>query len=608
MSGTYQYPYENPPYDSYERKKAWDDHCCRIDEVFRSQMMFSRHGRIAITDTMIAEHVLKHTECDVQTENLAPGPQLFRSHNAHNFAVARPSGTNKRPSPTPSFKKSKAEELLKQHGSPPHVRVTAGGRIVPNDLPQLGSPRFAPTPVYHHPRSGRMVHAVPNGLAPSQFPNGYITINGNTGEMLQWIDGHFEKVQRNGFGQMMYRIPPPNMGPPPPVSCALITRSESHQLTTEQQAFLPPYLQSGPLSLGAPRPPSFTPVVPEDIDDQIAAADAEYKRLEQEDKEFKRHEVKAREKGCTPALCAEMVRQKREYVNWLNAIRENKKALEQLRDGGKPPLASGTNINTGPSMPTMPSAAMYNMGGYDGAGGVVPGLPMPMYGPGAPSGMYPLPSVAHGVVPWSNNFSQTETPAGPALQRGDGQHHSSQGVVESPASEPSPSSRAQGRRSHAVEIRDPNEAHYNLGPEYPVYRKTQSVSGEHPSNLNPASPSYEPGKPYPLTEGSPPHFVVPAPTPIETPNPPPAELAKHWVFSQQKVHSQHHSHMLANLNMHEHGRVPMSMINNVNGKANGNNVGTGGATQHGHGLGHGNEGLLGGRHVDVSTTFAVSVS
>lgn len=45
-------------------------------------------------------------------------------------------------SPTPSIKRGKAEKLLKEHGSPPGMRVTAGGRVVPTDLPSLGSPKF----------------------------------------------------------------------------------------------------------------------------------------------------------------------------------------------------------------------------------------------------------------------------------------------------------------------------------------------------------------------------------------------------------------------------------------------------------------------------------
>ena len=48
----------------------------------------------------------------------------------------------KKPSPSPSIKRGKAEKLLKEHGSPPGMRVTAGGRIVPSDMPPALNSRF----------------------------------------------------------------------------------------------------------------------------------------------------------------------------------------------------------------------------------------------------------------------------------------------------------------------------------------------------------------------------------------------------------------------------------------------------------------------------------
>jgi hypothetical protein len=250
---------------------------------------------------------------------------------------------------------------------------------------------------------------------------------------------------------------------------------------------------------------------------------------------------------------------------------------------------------------------MYSMGGYDGAGGAMPGQPFSAY-PGGPATMIPAP-LPYGM-PWTDNFNPANTPGGTAFQAAESSRHA-QAAMDPPTSEPSPSSRAQGRRSHAVEIRAPNKGHYHLGPEYPMMRKTQSTGGEHPSNLNPASPSYEPGKPYPLTEGSPPHFVVPAPTPIETPNPPPAELAKHWVFSQQQVHRQHahvHAQMLSNHNMHDRLPADINMIHNMNGRLDGN-MGAGVAHHHQElANGNGNDGLLGGGHVDVSTAVATPIA
>lgn len=157
------------------------------------------------------------------TENLPPNPggvdgsvhgslehgQDIRGNQA--LATGQP-GAYKRPSPTPSIKRHKVSELLKNHGSPPHVRVTAGGRIVPNDLPQLGSPRMPYTPVYRGPPgSGRMPHVLPNG-APgnSQLPQGFLGYNGY-GKLIQWVDGRWHDVRHDVYGQPMYQLTPPNM-------------------------------------------------------------------------------------------------------------------------------------------------------------------------------------------------------------------------------------------------------------------------------------------------------------------------------------------------------------------------------------------------------------
>lgn len=68
----------------------------------------------------------------------------------------------KRPSPSPSIKRGKAERLLKEHGSPPGLRVTAGGRIVPGDLPPLGT---RPSFNIYNPQALR---AAPGSIMASQ--------------------------------------------------------------------------------------------------------------------------------------------------------------------------------------------------------------------------------------------------------------------------------------------------------------------------------------------------------------------------------------------------------------------------------------------------------
>lgn len=47
-----------------------------------------------------------------------------------------------RPSPTPSLKRKKVDAIIRAHGSPTHIRVTAGGRIVPSEQSPLCYPRY----------------------------------------------------------------------------------------------------------------------------------------------------------------------------------------------------------------------------------------------------------------------------------------------------------------------------------------------------------------------------------------------------------------------------------------------------------------------------------
>jgi hypothetical protein len=85
------------------------------------------------------EHVLRPSAS--ASANLASRSSA-RSLRPPVAAPLAPAAPYKRPSPTPSIKRGKAERLLKEHGSPPGMRVTAGGRVVPSDLPPLGTSRY----------------------------------------------------------------------------------------------------------------------------------------------------------------------------------------------------------------------------------------------------------------------------------------------------------------------------------------------------------------------------------------------------------------------------------------------------------------------------------
>ena len=361
-------------------------------------------------------------------------------------------------------------------------------------------------------------------------------------------------------------------------------------------------------------PSGIGPVVHGDIDAQITVSQAEYERVRQDKIELERHEVKASD-TLSPTERQDIVAQKRNYVLRLDTIRKKIKDLEAVKArGGSPDASNGngssTSGNGGLGVSTFPTP-VYNMGGIDGAiSAAISGQPWPMHPASAGSFLHP----------W-NAFQPAQAAAVAAASQVDQdtvarQPQQPEPTIESPASEPSPSSRAPAtRRSHAVQIRAPSETeqqaiaaagYEHRGYTYPAYRQgaSSAPSGEHPSNLNPASPSYEPGKPYPLTEGSPPHFVVPAPTPIETPNPPPAELAKHWVFSQQQVHaqSQHNTnltHTHTRSHAQEHARLAMNDLN-INGRPDANNMVAGVAHHEGDGHRNGQDGMAGSGNVEVS--------
>lgn len=124
----------------------------------------------------------------------------------------------KRPSPTPSVKRHKAEKLLKEHGSPPNVRVTAGGRIVPTDFTPLGSPRF-PFAQTHRPYDRiqapfgmQLPRHVSNPNAYQNvpaMPNGFVAYD-NEGRLSQQVDGKWLPVPFGPSGALALFMPPPN--------------------------------------------------------------------------------------------------------------------------------------------------------------------------------------------------------------------------------------------------------------------------------------------------------------------------------------------------------------------------------------------------------------
>lgn len=455
------------------------------------------------------EHVLKPSTSNPGLSSISDN-LLRTSTNIVNLArvPVAPRGmfsAVKRPSPTPSVKRNKVERLIKDHGSPPNLRVTAGGRIVPNDFTPLGSPRFAYAPI-HRPIVPSKVFPVNRnaqfpGFEPA-LPNGFVGYN-NFGELCQYIDGNVVPVRPGAHANSSpaFFMPPPNW-PFPQLSQLNPIGANAGSMVSgihpQAPPFYPKAAQTAPALPPAPVPAPALPfagqIPPQpdrptptgDANAQIKFLNERYEALRQEKIQFEREEVKYADTW-SPAQKSAAVARKRQYVNDLDAIRKKTKDLETSKQ-------TPTHIGAFPTPSYMRPQDTHPFFG------AVPAMAQPP----------PVIPVASGK----------EWPALPAPRPVSNEKAVHEVQPQSPKSESSPSSRVP-RRSHAIPIKDP---------------RTNQLVHEHAApTLNPASPSYEPGKPFPLTEGSPPTFVVPAPSPIETPNPPPAELAKQypWVFENE---------------------------------------------------------------------------
>jgi hypothetical protein len=469
------------------------------------------------------EHVLKLSASNPGLSSIGENARLPPQHGNH---VARVTGASmknnpfmstavKRPSPTASIKRHKAERLLKEHGSPPNVRVTAGGRIVPNDFTPLGSPCM-PFAHMHRPKlpapiqvSNHNVYNSTRSGAPAT--NGAVTYLPD-GRIFQHIDGKWLPVPQGPRGDPALFMPPSNwpfppLGPaaaPHPMDMAnntLATVGSTHNhvvsdtvcLQDSQMAVI--YPPSQPFT-SATQPQSVCAgVTSPDLDAQIQTLQDSYEWLRQAKIEFERREVKMSD-TLTPADRADVIAAKKRLVVDLDAIRKEIKALQQHKNGVHISIKTGLNDNT----------AVYPVPAYLNPVDSLCQLRGQVVRPTSPAAAVDVPTF--------NNTHSFEWPSMPVV---DIVASSVEIHQQSPGSETGPTSRAP-RRSHAIEIKDPN-----------THRPVTEFSS---SCLNPTSPSYEPGKPFPLTEGSPPAFVVPAPSPIDTPNLPPAELAKQhsWVF------------------------------------------------------------------------------
>ncbi|KAF2771436.1 hypothetical protein EJ03DRAFT_29390 [Teratosphaeria nubilosa] len=251
---------------------------------------------------------------------------------APNNQAIRGGPWRQRQSPTPSLRKKKIESLVKAHGSPQHVRVTAGGRIVPSEQSPLCHPRYGYSAVQIN---GGLVKFAPNHpVGKAQWSqatqNGFVAQDVN-GRLCQIVDGTVLPLTEVDGALQLY-MPAPNLN--------ITQRGPSTGATNPPAASQP----RRPSSVVAPDPPHAA---------QISALELEYSKLDAELKDLNKTEVlHGRTMGRSSKEA--LVSKRRELVVGMDNVR---KALKSLRDQAVPPDIPTAPQHGGLRRPMSPTAS-----------------------------------------------------------------------------------------------------------------------------------------------------------------------------------------------------------------------------------------------------------
>ena len=253
---------------------------------------------------------------------LPPPPAAISSNKlpvlgeiANNGQVLRPGHWRLRTSPTPSIRKSKIEALVKHHGSPQHVRVTAGGRIVPSEQSPLCHPRFGYSAIKSN---GILIKVAPTqvGKAPLQWitatQDGYVAQD-SAGRLCQIVNGMIMPLNEEN-GEVRLYVPAPNLN---------ITQRGTFLGTHAafEESMLPNAQQGDTMdaSNDAPQPTLAT---------QKNALELEYSKLELELKDLNKTEVLHGGSMAKTARDA-LYTKRRELTTSLDRVRKAIKSLNE---------------------------------------------------------------------------------------------------------------------------------------------------------------------------------------------------------------------------------------------------------------------------------------
>ena len=229
-----------------------------------------------------------------------------------------------RTSPTPSIRKSRIEALVKHHGSPQHVRVTAGGRIVPSEQSPLCHPRFGYSAIKSN---GTLIKVAPNHVGKTQqwistTQDGYVAQD-ESGRLCQIVNGMILPLNEENGSVRLY-VPAPNLNIThrgPSAGTSLVFQdSVAHEIHPDDSRGVP---------ATAPQPT---------VAAQKNALELEYSKLEQELKDLDKTEVLH---GTTMAKTAKdaLFTKRRELVTGMDRVRKALKSLRELPQGAQIPAS-----------------------------------------------------------------------------------------------------------------------------------------------------------------------------------------------------------------------------------------------------------------------------
>ena len=221
-------------------------------------------------------------------------------------------------SPTPSVKRGKAEKLLKEHGSPPGMRVTAGGRVVPTDISPIGSPKFScndfsktgqaypqippitlSTELLPYPVFGCPSYGFEENLYSNQFFEGLSSINETSPRQIH--------ADRYAAWPMNWQIPESSMPPDP---------SRFYSANSNSQIHYQDYLET--MGIG---------MYEREVMRKLKSLEQHYTKMERNLRDFERHEV-LRQESMTSSERYLTVKKKKEMIIELDKIRKSIKDLK----------------------------------------------------------------------------------------------------------------------------------------------------------------------------------------------------------------------------------------------------------------------------------------